>query len=177
MAESKKPGKPPVDPVDPVVETDLLDYAPGATATITASDFIVGSTLEFQVLHVLDPGDDGLYGTSDDVIDTEANDSGEGHETWSVTDGGEGDLDGVADGNITTSWYVNPDDSLGATFLLTATDTITGDAATTWFTDLLDDNPTGNRVNHHEVWEIPTGLYTPGNVSGYREGDSASFDV
>ena len=52
----------------PTVVTDLLDYAPGSTATISASNFIIGSTLEFQVLHVIDAGDDGLYGTLDDVL-------------------------------------------------------------------------------------------------------------
>jgi hypothetical protein len=123
------------DVIEPTVSTDLLDYSPGDTAVITAEDFIVGSTIEFQVLHVLDPGEDGIYGTSDDIIDEETNASGDGHETWTVTDGvrtaGEdgilgtrddgGDLDGVADGNITTTWYVNPDDSLDATFLLSAT--------------------------------------------------------
>ncbi|MCE6982860.1 hypothetical protein EI534_37035, partial [Pseudomonas frederiksbergensis] len=36
------------------------------------------------------------------------------------TDGGAGDLDGQVNGSVTTSWYVNPDDSAGATFLLTA---------------------------------------------------------
>ena len=55
MAKSNKPGKP---TADPIVATDLLDYAPGDTATITASGFIIGSTLEFQVLHVSDPGAD-----------------------------------------------------------------------------------------------------------------------
>ena len=35
-------------------------------------------------------------------------------------DGGAGDLDGIRNGTIVTEWYVNTDDSLGATFLLTA---------------------------------------------------------
>ncbi|HJT60976.1 MAG TPA: hypothetical protein VJ797_04790, partial [Burkholderiales bacterium] len=70
--------------MEPTVSTDLLDYAPDSTATITASDFIVGSTLQFQVLHVTDPGDDGVYGTSDDLL---GDNSGAGHEAWEVTDG------------------------------------------------------------------------------------------
>lgn len=113
------------------VSTDLLDYAPGSTANITASGFIIGSTLEFEVEHV-EAGEDGVYGTADDVV---VETSGDGHESWIVTDGGEGDLDGEANGTIVTGWYVNPDDSTGATFLLTATDTATGDTATTGFTD------------------------------------------
>ena len=122
------------------VTTDLSDYRPASTAIITATGFAVGSTIEFQVLHVLDPGPDGIYGTLDDTIDVVTNSSGDGHDAWQVTDGAwwlidagadgiegtaddviGGDLDKTANGSITTAWYVNPDDSLGATFLLTAT--------------------------------------------------------
>jgi len=45
-----------LDGATPSVSTDLLDYLPGSTATITASGSIVGSTIEFQVSHVLDAG-------------------------------------------------------------------------------------------------------------------------
>src|SRR5688572_14884149 len=95
------------------VVTDQFDYSPGETAQITASDFGVGETVRFQVLHI-----DGTPNT------------GGGHEPWHVTDGVagdfngdgimEGDLDLVADGNIKTSWFVDPDDSAGATFELSA---------------------------------------------------------
>jgi len=132
--------------LSPTVTTDLLDYAPSSTATITAENFIIGSTLEFQVLHVIDSGGDGIYGTLDDVL---GDNSGDGHDAWYVTDGvrtagadgvvgtadDQGDLDGVADGNITTTWYVNPDDSIGETFLLSATDEATGQVASSSFTD------------------------------------------
>src|SRR5574341_2327038 len=105
--------------LSPTVTTDLLDYAPGSTAFITASNFIIGSTLEFQVLHVTDPGSDGIYGTLDDML---GDNSGEGHQAWYVTDGVlvrlagadgvegtaddilYGDLDGVANGSIVTAW-------------------------------------------------------------------------
>ena len=36
------------DNTTPSVTTDLLDYAPGSIATVTASGFIIGSTLEFH---------------------------------------------------------------------------------------------------------------------------------
>ena len=86
------------------------------------------------MLHVSGPGADGVYGTLDDVVNEALNAAGDGHEAWIVTDGVRtagadgilgnaddgGDLDGIADGNITTTWYVNPDDSVGETFLLTA---------------------------------------------------------
>src|SRR5690242_9574073 len=137
----------------PSVTTDLSDYAPGNTAIITASNFAAGSTVIFQVSHVLDAGADQQYGTSDDVLDAEKNASGAGHEPWSVTDGIRitlpgldgvvgtaddvvaGDLDGIANGTVVTNRYVNPDDSAGARFLVTATNQATGQAAAHAFTD------------------------------------------
>ena len=50
------------------VITDKLDYAPGATANITAEGFVEGSTVEFLVQHVSDEGADGIWGTADDVL-------------------------------------------------------------------------------------------------------------
>ena len=128
------------------------------------------------------------------------NNSGGGHGPWSVTDGVwtvnfgldgiegtaddfiEGDLDKTVNGSIKTLWYVDPDDSADEKFLLTALGSgadlvfATGDEelATAFFTDSLE---TGNRIKSHNVWEIPNTLYTGGNVSGYREGDSASFVI
>ncbi|EJM91826.1 hypothetical protein PMI34_02364, partial [Pseudomonas sp. GM74] len=101
----------------PTVTTNLEDYAPGSTAIITASGFAAGSTVTLEVDHAIGAGADGVWGTPDDVLDTN---TGAGHGPWSVTDGGAGDLDGQVNGSVTTSWYVNPDDSAGATFLLTA---------------------------------------------------------
>ena len=43
------------------VSTDKDDYAPGETATITASGFDEGATVTFEVDHVDGPGDDGLH--------------------------------------------------------------------------------------------------------------------
>ena len=69
----------------PSVTTDLQDYAPGSTAEITASGFDPGSSVTFQVQHAGDPGADGIWGSFDDVtVDL----GGEGHEVWTVTDGG-----------------------------------------------------------------------------------------
>ncbi|MBI4205803.1 MAG: hypothetical protein HY527_12320 [Betaproteobacteria bacterium] len=124
------------------VETDKSDYAPGETAIITATDVTVGGTVEFQVSH-LSAGEDGVLLTSDDVVDDEMNASGSGHESWLVTDGAvPDDLDGEANGTIVTSWYVNPDDSGGATFLLSASELATGKSATTFFTDTEPSSPT-----------------------------------
>ncbi|MCT8330762.1 hypothetical protein, partial [Albidovulum sediminis] len=127
------------------VITDALDYSPEDTAIITATGTEVGGAVQFQIQHVSGPGADGVYGTADDtVIDL----GGDGHDAWIVVDGGEGDLDGLANGTVITEWFVNPDDSLGQTFLLTAqevnagTDGVLGTAddvygrlATSSFTD------------------------------------------
>lgn len=100
------------------VVTDQLDYPPGATAIINGGGFEVGETIQLQVLHT-----DGVPNT------------GEGHEPWYVVDGGEGDLDGVADGSFTTTWYVSPDDSANSAFELSALGLSSGLLATHAFTD------------------------------------------
>ncbi|KPU57278.1 hypothetical protein AN403_2457 [Pseudomonas fluorescens] len=152
----------------PLVTTDLKDYAPGSTAIITASGFSAGSTVTLEVDHAIGAGADGVWGTSDDVLDTN---TGAGHEPWSVTDGGAGDLDGQVNGSVTTSWYVNPDDSAGATFLLTAAsagaDGVvgTGDdaVATTSFTDSSAGAlATGVTVTLDETAGLQNGAATPG---------------
>ncbi len=119
--------------ITPTVTTNKNDYQPGETAYITAKGFTSGDTVQLQVLH-LDSGADGRFGTSDDqTIQT----SGEGHEAWQVTDGSALDLDGKVNGKITTTWYVNPDDSLNATFKLTAKSINSGQEANHIFTDSL----------------------------------------
>ncbi|MCV2891048.1 DUF11 domain-containing protein, partial [Ruegeria sp. XHP0148] len=113
-----------------LVSTHKDDYLPGETATITAWNVEEGGTVAFQVQH-LDPGDDGILGTDDDVLDAGPTDSPdddgtgplgtvEDHSVFFVTDGGPGDLDGEVNGTIVAEWYVNPDDSLNELFLVTA---------------------------------------------------------
>ncbi|MEQ8958979.1 MAG: SdrD B-like domain-containing protein, partial [Coleofasciculus sp. C2-GNP5-27] len=111
----------------PTVETDKQDYQPGETATITATGFDPGAVVKLQVQH-LEAGADGEFGTADDLILASSN-SGSGHEPWVVKDGSFQDLDGEKNGEIVTEWYVNPDDSANETFLLTATDLKTAEAA------------------------------------------------
>jgi DNA-binding phage protein len=161
----------------PLVTTDLKDYAPGSTAIITASGFSAGSTVTLEVDHAIGAGADGVWGTSDDVLDTN---TGEGHEPWSVTDGGAGDLDGQVNGSVTTSWYVNPDDSAGATFLLTAAsagaDGVVGtgdDAmATASFTDsVLGVVATGEDVTLDETAGLQNGTATPSPVGDADDND------
>jgi autotransporter-associated beta strand protein len=92
------------------VATDRFDYPPGSTALITTfsdglpgPDFQVGETVQFLVVRT-----DGLA------------DAAPGNRPWLVTDGAAGfapyvndsgvriapDLDGLADGRITTDWFV-----------------------------------------------------------------------
>jgi protocatechuate 3,4-dioxygenase beta subunit len=130
------------------VVTDQADYAPGATAHILASDFAIGETVQFQVLHI-----DGTPNT------------GHGHEPWEVTDGVstdlngdgvlEGDLDGVADGNIATTWYVHPDDSADSAFELSATGLSSGDVAYHVFTD--DGSGTPTNIAGNPFWSDVSG--------------------
>ena len=103
------------------VSTDLADYAPGSTATFTAN-VDVGDTVTFNVTDVAGTV---VSGTS---------------QPWTITDGGVGDLDGIANGVIQTSWAVGQD-AAGQAFVLTATDTTTGAIATTAFTDSVHFSP------------------------------------
>ena len=104
--------------------TDKPDYNPGQTALITADGFLPGSDIIFQVQHIT-AGLDGVFGINpitginDDKL---GNNTGSGHTPWTATDGDEAsDLDKNLNGSVQTSWYVDPDDSLNETFLLTAT--------------------------------------------------------
>jgi uncharacterized repeat protein (TIGR01451 family) len=173
------------------VGTEFSDYAPGSTAFIIAQNFSVGSTIRFQVNHVLGPGGDGVLGTSDDMV---INLDGLGHEAWDVTDGGIGDLDGVANGSITTSWYVNPDDSLGATFLLSAqaiqfgTDMFLPESAYASFTDSapvgdIDLRAAGSSVTINDAIFLDsanvgsgTGTYNTFLAIGDNDGNEEGFN-
>jgi hypothetical protein len=106
------------NPSAAIVMTDKANYAPGETAVILGTGFESGETVELQVLH-----NDGTLNT------------GGGHEPWWVTDGSGSDLDGLLDGNIQTTWYVNPDESLNSFFDLTAIGLSSGLVASTTFTD------------------------------------------
>ena len=117
------------------VTTDSFDYAPGTIATFTALNVVMGGAVTFSVAHV-DPGPDGIVGTADDGL---THDLSGTTSPWSVTDGGLGDLDGIANGVIVTSWSVNQD-ALNQAFLLTATDD-SGATATATFTDAVPPLP------------------------------------
>src|SRR5262245_40649736 len=100
--------------------TDKPDYSPGDTAVITGSGFEVGETIQLQVVRT-----DGV------------SDYPPGNQPWQVTDGGDGDLDGRADGNLQTTWFVE-NQYRGATLLVSATGLTSGTTAQAAFTDAPD---------------------------------------
>src|SRR5262249_47727287 len=107
----------------PVIALDQADtdYAPGETVGITATNVAVRCAVTFDVEHLRADGTvvGDLTGTG---------------TPWTIIDGGPGDLDGVANGVIQTSWYVNAD-AANQAFVLTAADQTSGQVATTSFTD------------------------------------------
>src|SRR5262245_41217894 len=91
------------------VATDRSDYYPGQTVYITGGEFMPGETVTLLIVH-----DDGTIG-------------GGGHVPF----------DAVCDaqGGFSATWYVDPDDSAGATLILTADGQTSGLHAETVFTD------------------------------------------
>ena len=128
-SDSSNPLTPPTVSLD---QADL-DYFPGETVGITATDLGDGGSLSFLVAHRA-AGADGILGTADDVLSYDLTGTG---TPWTVTDGGVGDLDGVVNGTIKTSWYVN-NDAANQAFTLTATDPASGRVATVNFTDAVN---------------------------------------
>src|ERR1051325_8283237 len=100
------------------VTPDQQDYAPGSTATFTASGFAAGDAISFSV-QVIDP-------TTLTVLWS--------GPSWAVSDGSAEDLTDAADGVVQTHFAVTPDYA-NTTILLTATDLVTGEVATHVFTD------------------------------------------
>ena len=102
------------------VTTDEADYAPGSTATFTVAGINSGSAVAFQVTDL--PSGPGANG----IVDV--------YPSFSVTDGGMGDLDGIANGIVVANWQVPADGSAtGASMQLTVTSD--GQSAITNFTD------------------------------------------
>ena len=136
------------------VATNQPDYAPGDTAHIFASSFQPGEAVQFQVLH-----NDGTPNT------------GNGHLPWNVVDGSVDDLDGQLNGDVETTWYVDPDDSNLSSFNLTATGLDSHLTATTTFTDV------GSTLSQFS--NLPTTNYQTGSLNGvnsaYVEGNSVPF--
>jgi Ca2+-binding RTX toxin-like protein len=134
------------------VVTDRPDYALGQSAMITASGFAAGEAVRFQVLHT-----DGTPNTSAD------------NAPWTVTDGGAGDLDGVANGTIQTSWGVSNPNDVGSSFQLTATGLSSGRTSQAAFTDTF-------AINLVQNPGFETGDFTNWTLSGNTGFTSVTTD-
>src|SRR5258706_667791 len=149
-----------------IVTTDQPDYTPDSVATFTALNVSAGATVEFDVAHV-NAGADGVYGTADDLYTYDLTGTG---VPWVVTDGGPGDLDGIVNGVITTSWFVNLD-ALGQTPGAAATDLATNLSATALFTDNLPPDASGSAGN---LTTFDTFTASPVNGAVYQAASSGA---
>src|SRR5262245_41016571 len=134
------------------VKTDKQDYLPGDTAQISGKGFLAGETVVLQVRHTDGTGE-----------------GGGGHDPWPVQADG--------DGGVTSTWYVNPDDSLGSEFLLTADGQTSGLHAEATFADApnnpaadLDQCRNGDASTPNNCVELGGGTgWVNGNV-GAQQG-------
>ncbi len=159
-------------PVEPLsVSTDKPDYAPGETALFTVTGVTEGGTVTFGVADdPADPGDDG----DADI-----------YPSFAIVDGGEGDLDGEANGSITAAWLVPTNgDPLNATLNLTATDwgadgLLGGEDDRTATTTFTDANPeVVGWENLSDDWKnqlSPSGGNPPTSGARYFEDNSIPF--
>ncbi|MFL5340441.1 MAG: beta strand repeat-containing protein, partial [Gemmataceae bacterium] len=134
--------------------TNQLDYAPGSTAIITGSGFQPGESVHLEVLR----SDGTVEGTPDNP--------------WTITDGGQGDLDGVANGQFTTTWYVDPAYATNQTLTATATGLSSGETASVTFTD---GNPS---VDNHSLVVSPNSANTaPTITASITEGGNPKTNI
>jgi hypothetical protein len=124
------------------VTTDKTDYAPGSTAILTATGVPSGGSVTFQIAD-LTPGVNGIAAV---------------YAPFTVTDGGAGDSDAIANGVVVAKWQVPVDGTAtGATLRLTASSG--GNAATTTFADaanpiVLENQKPGTPMS---VWWVDPG--------------------
>ena len=139
---------------EPTVYTDKPNYQPGETVLIFGSGFWANELITLQVVHA----DDTAAG-------------GSGHEPWSV----------MADefGNFTSNWHVDPDDSAGSMFLLTAKGISSGLAAETTFVDGSANLDTCANGPTNSPVQCTGANWENGNLnsskSHYFEGDSVPY--
>lgn len=127
--------------------TDALDYHPGQTVYLTASEFSVGEPVSFQVT---------------------SSTAGPGQEPWIVADGiidgGDGDLDGLPNGSVSTTWLCDPAGAYaGATLTATALGLSSGESASAVFTDsaIFTSNFDGTNINQN-IYDAKTDVYFTG---------------
>jgi hypothetical protein len=123
--------------IGPRVATDRFDYQPGATALIVGSGFDPGEVVTLSVIH----SDTGNPAAGANPLQATAD----------------------ANGSFTANWYVNPVDSVGANFTLSAVGGHGHNAATT-FTDA---NFSPTVLQSFEGGSLPSGwTLSQGGVGG-----------
>ena len=127
-----------------VLTTDKSDYSPGATAQLIGSGFDPNETVTLAVVH----------------SDTQAPAAGS-NNPWTVTT--------AADGSFSTTWFVNPVDSIGATFTVTASGS-DGDSASTAFSDSA---PTITSLSQTSAIEGSSSFTLTVNGTGFVSGSSS----
>ena len=136
------------------VGTDQTDYIAGATAQISASGFLAGETVQFQVLHT-----DGTPNT------------GANEQPWQVTD-----TSGT--GDIQTSWNLASNDT--GSFELIAVGQTSGSVATALFDDSTAYSPPITPAAPTVATDLSD--YIPGstvNISaaGFQPNETVQFQV
>ena len=166
------PGAPSPATESMTVTTDKADYAPGSTATFIVAGVNSGNLVAFQIADLVsDPGINGIA----DV-----------YAPFSVTDGGLGDSDSLANGVIVTQWHVPSDGSAtDATLQLTATSG--SQTATTTFSDapnkIVSENL--NAGTPKSMWAIHGSIANQGDsqIEGFatqistNAGQTVSFKI
>jgi hypothetical protein len=138
----------------PEIYTDKPNYQPGETVLIFGSGFSPNELITLQVVHL------------DDTAE-----AGEGHEPWTV----------MADefGNFTSTWFVDPDDSAGEVFRLTAVGNSSGLVAETTFVDGSANLDTCANGPTTAPVQCTGANWENGNLNGtkshYFEGDSVPY--
>lgn len=151
----------PTGSVEPWVTTDKRDYQPGETAQLTGGGFDGDTTIWLQVQHA-DPN----------AVDTDP----EHHLPYPVQPN--------PDGTFSSIWYVEPSDSLGQEYVVTATGDPSGRIAEAHFTDAalasLDQcandpapSPNTDGCNSSATQWVNGNLGASKSV--YKEGDSIPY--
>ena len=171
-ATSNRSGTPSPATESMTVTTDKADYAPGSTATFIVTGVNSGSSVAFQIADLAsDPGINGIA----DV-----------YAPFTVTDGGTGDADGLANGTVVAKWQVPADGSAtGALLQLTATSD--SQTAITTFSDapnkIVSENL--NAGTPKSVWAIHGSIANQGDsqIEGFatqistNAGQTVSFKI
>ncbi|HUR28012.1 MAG TPA: HYR domain-containing protein, partial [Planctomycetota bacterium] len=145
------------------VATDRADYMPGETALISGSGFHANEVVTLEVEHEnpVPPG-------------------GGGHEPWEVTTDENGDF--------SSSWYVDPDDSYGSILTLVA-DCPHGSHAETTFTDACGDGTvivspvsgcltfTAGHQGNPDFWEVVEGGIYALTVTGVTDCAGSTITI